>query len=231
VVEVNRPPLTPELHDRYRTADPFPHLVLDGVFGADLCARAAAEYPHPDDTGWHTFSGELEYGKQEGRASIAGYAVEQISEALALPSFRGFLMNLTGILPLVTDPDRVGGGIHQVRENGRLGLHVDYNLHPRDPSLERRVNVILFVADAPWPGADLVLYRPCDSYTRCIKSITPKADRLVIFECGDDHYHGHPDPLEPPTPDHTRKSIPAYYFAPARPGVVARSTTFLENVR
>jgi hypothetical protein len=219
---VKLPDVTPDMVERWQIAEPFPHLVLDGAFGSDICDQAASEFPPPDDTGWHTFSGDLEYGKQEAKADIAGPAVKFLHLLFESFDFVLWVSSLTLISDLQADPLRLGGGIHQVREDGRLGLHVDYNLHPS--GLERRVNTILFVEHNPWPGADLILYR--DGFSR---AVTPAPDRLVVFEAGDDTWHGHPHPLEPPTRHQTRKSIPSYLFAPARPGVVARSTQFLEQ--
>src|SRR5690349_17071234 len=67
--------------------EPFRWFSVDGVFGKERADAAAAEFPPPDDSGWHTFSGELEEGKQEGRADIAGDAVADLHASLSTFSF------------------------------------------------------------------------------------------------------------------------------------------------
>lgn len=202
---------------------PFPHLIVDNAISAGQAAAVADEFPAPDDTGWHTFTGPLEEGKQEGSASIAGPAVAAIHDELAGDSFVQWLRDLSGTQDLVADPDRVGGGIHQSGPGARLGVHVDFSVHPRRPELVRAVNVILFLTDAS--GA-IELWG--DDPPRLVKAVEPRAGRLIVFEASDVSWHGHPVPLDQFCA--LRRSIPAYYYRPVRDDeqVVARSTRFLD---
>src|SRR5581483_11876979 len=44
--------LAVEHRGQYRAAQPFPHIVLDGLFPDALVAELAANFPEPDDRGW-----------------------------------------------------------------------------------------------------------------------------------------------------------------------------------
>ena len=41
--------------EQYRSARPFPHVVLDGLFSSDLLARIVDEFPHPGDVEWDLY--------------------------------------------------------------------------------------------------------------------------------------------------------------------------------
>jgi hypothetical protein len=46
---------------------------------------------------------------------------------------------------------------------------------------------------------------------RCVSSIEPRGNRVVIFNTESDSFHGHPDPLRCPAGE-ARKSLALYYF-------------------
>lgn len=211
---------------------PFPHLIAHDVIPDAVAELIGDEFPDPTSTGWHTFTGLLEEGKQEGTAAIAGLAVAVIHDWLADDAFIAWLRAVTGIADLIADPDRVGGGIHQSGPDARLGRHVDFNLHPRRPDLVRAVNLILFVGDherwdRDWGG--LLELGNLNGPLRYIREVSPMPGTLVIFESTDTSWHGHPVPMTADAP--LRKSIPAYYYRPIRDGeqIGAHSTRFMES--
>lgn len=212
-------------HRTWETARPFPHVVIERAVYADDAAALAAEFPPPDDPGWHTFSGRLEHGKQEGAATIAGPLVAALHDEFASDMFVGWLRVVSGIPDLIADPHRHGGGIHQSGDRARLGVHVDFDLHPRMPGFVRAVNTILFVGDhdhwdTDWGGM-LELGAGRDV------AVEPLPGLLVAFEASGHGWHGHPTPMTEAAP--LRRSVPAYYYRPLGPGEVAegRSTRFL----
>jgi hypothetical protein len=166
----------------------------------------------------------LEDGKQEGSAAIAGPIVRAVHDDLASDRFVAYLRLLTHESGLVTDPDRLGGGIHQHGRGGRLGLHVDFDVNRDRPTLLRAVNVILFVS-APRRGGWLLMHDPERGDWH---GIEPRPGRLLIFGASAQSWHGHPIPLY--ADDDLRRSIPAYYYRPLQDGEVPehRSTRFLE---
>lgn len=48
------------LRDRYQHADPFPHVVLDGVFDDADLGRVLADFPKPEETRWMRFDSPLD---------------------------------------------------------------------------------------------------------------------------------------------------------------------------
>ena len=205
-----------DLHARYISADPFPHIVVDGLFDdADLDA-VLREFPSPDAMHWTRFDNPLE--KKLGYF----YASSTISKTVRdfLEAMNGFEMllwleALTGIEGLIPDPYFGGGGLHQIEPGGFLKVHADFNVHPK-LKLDRRLNMLIYL-NKEWReeyGGQLELWDR-DGKT-CRKKILPTFNRTVVFSTTDTSFHGHPHPLTSP-PGITRKSVSLYYYTAGRP--------------
>src|SRR5690606_13977940 len=51
--------------------DPFPHMIVDGLWDPDRLSTVAGEFPHPHDPQWRIFSNPRE-GKYEGPPPLRG---------------------------------------------------------------------------------------------------------------------------------------------------------------
>jgi Rps23 Pro-64 3,4-dihydroxylase Tpa1-like proline 4-hydroxylase len=125
-----------------------------------------------------------------------------------------FLVAVTGIEELTSDPYLFGGGMHETFPGGFLKMHTDFNFH-RTLKLDRRINVLLFLNEdwrPEWKGELLLAGRNLKNPV----SIEPLINRMVIFNTNDHSYHGQPDPNCFPA-GNSRKSIAMYYYSPDRP--------------
>jgi hypothetical protein len=204
------------LRERYLSGDPFPHIVLDGLFDDADLERVLAEFPSPDQMRGHRFESPLE--KKLGfyhEDSTIPPAVRSFLEALNGFEMLLWLEALTGMDGLIPDPYFGGGGLHQIEPGGFLKVHADFNVHPK-LKLDRRSNMLIYL-NKEWReewGGHLELWTP--SMTECRKRIAPLFNRTVIFSTTDTSYHGHPHPLASP-PGVTRKSVSLYYYTAGRP--------------
>ena len=229
---VVRPKADPEsLRDQFRGAEPFPHVVLDGLFEDAALDRVLAAFPPPDSAVWRLFDNprERKLGIREG----LGWEDERIAAfllAASAPPMLEFLERLSGIDGLVPDPYFAGGGLHQIVRGGFLKVHADFNWHPK-LRLDRRLNVLVYL-NRDWReeyGGALELWEP--EGKRAAKSILPVFNRTVIFATSDTSLHGHPRPLQCPE-DRSRKSISLYYYTNGRPEEersAPHDTRFLEE--
>jgi hypothetical protein len=174
-----------------------------------------AEFPSANRAEWMSYESENELKLASRADTRVGDATLHVLAELNSAAFVDFLEQLTGISGLVPDPHLDGGGLHQIVRGGHLGVHVDFNRHPRT-GLHRRLNVLLYL-NRGWKeeyrGA-LELWSA--EQRRCERRILPAFNRLVVFSTTDRSYHGHPEPLACPE-DRTRKSLALYYYtlAPA----------------
>ena len=190
------------LAGEYAAAQPFSHVVIDGLFPESVLDRIVAEFPVASQME-HQFDQAYELKAASSAWAAMGPVTRSVLGELNLGTFIEFLEVLTGIHGLVPDPALVGGGLHQIPAGGRLGVHADFNVH-RFLQLDRRLNLLLYL-NRDWEdewGGHLELW---DAETMtCVDRITPDFNRCVVFSVSDRALHGHPDTLTCP-PDNSRK--------------------------
>jgi hypothetical protein len=201
----------PELTEQYRSAQPFPHVVLDDVLFADAFARAAAEFPAMRDPFWKGYLhvNETKYGNTQ--PDTWGPTLTEVAKEFVSPEFVGFLEELTGITGLLPDWSMDGGGLHQTLRGGHLNIHADFTTHHVREHWSRRVNILLYLNEEwrdEW-GGKLELWDK--DMTAAQAKVEPAGNRMLIFTTSEDSFHGHPDALTCPD-DVARRSMALYYF-------------------
>ena len=202
--------------DEFKRTEPFPHCYIDNFVDSELITELISEFPTTSDPIWEASTQEgiqvkLRSNWQE--ESDIKPVTKSVVHFLNSGAVMKQISRLTGIEKLISDPYYTGGGLNCTKRDGLLDVHVDGNWH-HAMGIHRRLNVILYlneVWDPQWGGA-LELWD--DSLSKCVKSIDPVGNRLVIFETHDRTYHGHPNPLRCP-PEESRKSLILYYYTAA----------------
>ncbi len=203
----------------YETATPFPHIVIDNFLRPQHAEFLAKHFPTPDHPIWLDWRKRApnQYGKQgpgDARkfSSLPGILRLALQEFNAAP-FLTYLERLTGTKRLLPDPHFTGGGMHQILNGGILDIHTDFNYYER-LKLYRRVNVLIYLNEE-WRddfGGSLELW---DGSVRdggkCVKSVAPLYNRVVIFNTNKRSFHGHPKEWNAPD-GVTRRSIALYYY-------------------
>lgn len=196
----------------YRTAQPFPHIVLDGLWDDEVLDRVESEFPSSSGgRDWHNW--ETEYELKQTSKGISGLEPfsKLVFELMNSSAFIDAVKAITGIGDLLPDPTFFGAGLHESGPGGRLDVHTDYLNHPELP-LARRVNVLIYL-NRDWPPewkGDLELWSP-DTRT-CAISIPPLFNRTVIFDTTDKALHGFPAALASPLGRY-RRLMSVYYWS------------------
>ena len=199
----------------YAEAEPFPHIVLDSLFPEEMAEGILNEFPTPQEIQWrrhqHAHSKKLATENEVQLGPFTRQVIYQLNSAV----FIHFLETLTGIDGLIPDPHLWGGGLHQIERGGFLGIHADFNRHPK-LKLDRRLNLLLYL-NKNWKeeyGGHLQLWSR--DMKRCGQKLLPVFNRCVIFSTTDFSFHGHPDSLTCPEGE-SRKSLALYYYSNGRP--------------
>jgi Rps23 Pro-64 3,4-dihydroxylase Tpa1-like proline 4-hydroxylase len=214
--------------DAYRVADPFPHVVFDDFLDAELLRAVLAEFDAMDRSSWHYTQRATERKYSTEDFQHFGPNTRSVFTQLNAAVFLAFLENLTGITGLIPDPHLRGGGLHEIRRGGALGVHADFNFYSR-LNLYRRLNLLIYLNEnwqEDW-GGDLELWDR--GGTRCVQRLSPIFNRAVIFDTSNFSYHGHPRPLQCPE-ERARKSLALYYYtveAPAEDDRTPHTTLFI----
>lgn len=202
----------------YRSADPFPHIVIDDFLTPELVSQFAALFPKPrvkpgqEDRSADTADGvPAQFRKRwVSREMGVDIAFRRLYWELNAGPFVSLLEGMSGINHILPDPHLLGGGVHQTEAGGFLRIHADFNRHPAF-GLDRRLNLLIYFNpdwELDW-GGDLELWS--EDMTSCRQQIAPVAGRCVIFNTTSTSFHGHPHPLDCP-PGITRKSLALYYY-------------------
>lgn len=211
---------TDELHQSFRAAKPFPHVVMDDFLEPALARRLVDEFPVYDEEKFRNEWDELGKAWHENVPAL-GAPFGELDAGLRSQEFLELVSRVSGIPDLLFDPHYFGGGTHENLHGMELDPHIDFNVHPKT-KLHRRLNLLLYLNeewDDAWGGA-LELHtnpwlHPADNE---VKTVSPRMNRCVIFETSDHSWHGFRR-LELPDDkrDVSRKSFAMYLYTRARP--------------
>lgn len=200
--------------DEYRSAEPFPHTIIDDFFPPAVVANILDHFPRPDERAWRKYANDREVKLEFSNADTLGAPLRTPLYFCNTTPMLRFLETLTGIAGLIPDAYFTGGGLHQIERGGKLEIHADFNNLPKW-NLERRVNLLLYL-NRDWKeeyGGHLELWDR--KMKKAVKKVLPVANRCVIFNTESYAYHGHPHPLTCPE-GWTRKSMALYYYTNGR---------------
>jgi hypothetical protein len=209
--------LADELSAGFAAASPYPHVLIDNFLRPEKVAELARVFPPPDDAvAWDHYgiqSVEMKLASQ--REELFPTALRQAIHDMNAGPFVGFLERLTGIGHLLPDPHLAGGGLHLSRHGDHLGIHADFNWHPRLEA-HRRLNLLVYLTPhwQPEYAGELELWDTTG--THCERRIEPRFNRAVVFATRSDTFHGHPVPWAAPANVY-RQSIALYYYTSTRP--------------
>ncbi len=205
----------------FHSAQPFRHVVLEGMLSPAACRALIAEFPESSEQ--HALNEPDEVG---GKAVVPelvqlGPAFAGFDQLMQSADFLQWLGQVTGIPDLLYDPEYAGGGTQQDCNGQELGPHVDFNFHPRT-HWHRRLHLILFLNPQwheSWGGCWELLRDPFDTNkdTNQMRSVTPLANRAVIFETAESSWHGFRRIQLPPDFVLSRRSIAAYFYTQEPP--------------
>jgi len=212
-----------DLADQYRAGDPFPHIAIDDFLAEEVVDYCLAHFPKSLDADGRAFNRDHERYKQSFHPDYLEPRLRSLFYAFNSRPFVTIIENITGIKGLIPDHYYLGGGFHEIGQGGHLSMHADFN-HHKPMDLERRVNVLIYL-NRNWKdayGGQLELWRT-DMSAR-VQSITPIANRCVIFTTTQESMHGNPNPVDHPAGE-TRKSIALYYYTSTWDAARAGKTT------
>jgi len=200
----------------YKSSKPFPHAILDDFLTPKAYNKISKIFPKNNAKIWKTPTNVHTVGKSVTKnGSLAlkelSYSKDTRSFFHELNSglFLTFLEKLTGIKGLLPDPYFSESGFHRTSSGGYLDIHADFS-HLNILGLERRINLIFYLNEN-WQetyGGELGLY---NEDLKKVVSVSPIANRMLIFSTSDISFHGHPERLSCPAKKY-RKSIALYYY-------------------
>ena len=219
----SRSPLNPSvsisgLVSEFRSAQPFPHIVIDNFLDADVANAIAAEFPAHDQHVWYEYNNAIEIKKS------CKYWDRFPPETYRLFSYLNsdeFVAGMTQLMgeTLYADPGLHGGGWHTHGAGGKLNMHLDYSIHPKS-GMQRRLNLIIYVQPGWQPewGGGLGFWAHDEANKApgaLIREVPCLFNRAVIFDMSRNSWHGLPEPVRCSV-DKPRNSLAVYYMSVPR---------------
>ena len=205
-----------ENSSNYLNAKPFPNIVFDNFFNEEILEKILNDFPKNIRDIGNEFDNKAEKKLSLNSADKFSNTTNNFINYLNSEPFVKFLNNITGINEtLITDPYLIGGGLHELKNDGYLNIHADFNQHPK-MKLDRRLNILIYL-NHNWidkNGGHLELWDK--EMKKCEKKILPVFNRMVIFSTTDYSYHGNPNKVKI-NENGSRKSIALYYYSNGRP--------------
>ena len=201
--------------ESYKTAAPFPHMSIEDFVRPEILDGVLDEMETQEALNWEHMGDRYQQKSACSQTASMGPRTRALIHALNGQEILAFLEQLTGIEGLVPDPYLAGGGLHQLRDGGFLGVHADFN-YQNHIRLDRRINLLVYL-NRDWKesyGGALELWDK--KMVACEKSYTPDFNRCIIFNTTDTSFHGNPVPVAAPD-GRVRRSIAMYYYTNGRP--------------
>lgn len=202
------------LHETFAGAEPFPHLVIEGLFSPRLLELVSGEFDSLGWTEWRRFDNDNEVKRASMPSTRFGRATRLYFDTIHSGPFLDFLEKVTGLNGLVPDAKLVTGGLHEIPPGGKFAVHTDFN-HHRITRLDNRLVFITYL-NKDWKssyGGALELW-DCETNT-CKVEIDPVFGRSALFLQSSKSWHGHPKPVCAPG-GRTRRSAAAYFYSNGR---------------
>lgn len=205
------------LREKFLSALPFQHVVIDNFLEESLAKEIANVFPSHDDSVW-TVSYDNPVEKKKACSHWDKFPAPIYSTLYYLCSseFVSIISGITNNSNIVCDYGLHGGGMHSHNIGGKLNIHKDYSIHPKVQYM-RNYNLILYMTPdwkESWGGG--LEFWSHDEKTNqpkeCVTKISNVFNRAVIFNTTQNSWHGLPQELKCPA-DQARRSLAIYYLS------------------
>ena len=198
----------------YFKAQPFPHIVIDGFFKEKILNIILDEFPNNIKKNGEVYNNKAEKKLTLNEVSKLSKTTVEFINFLNSSIFIEYLQKITGIKEvLIPDPYLIGGGLHELRNEGFLNIHSDFNRHPK-MKLDRRLNILVYL-NKDWKkeyGGQIELASMDElKKFKSTLSLEPTFNRKLIFITDENSFHGQPNPVCHPV-EMRRNSIATYYY-------------------
>ncbi len=199
-----------DLRAAYKSAKPFPHVVMDDFFPAELLEALLSEMAQMPGDQWSNIEQDARERTTRMRSAVEiSAAGTEFLSIIHSSAFLYLLAEITEVPQLLPDPYLQGAGYALMRRGDYFSVHADRNV-AYETGLTRRLAMIVFL-NKEWSPAyhgELELWSPDGKH--CETAIEPVFNRTILFQVAYPNFHGVPTPLKCPA-DRARQSFISYY--------------------
>jgi hypothetical protein len=185
----------------YQTTQPYPHYYMDDCLDATVASELQKEILNIPDTEFDRYDNPFE---QKYTLRDKYNYPKNLQLLLNYLTSEEFVQKLSVFVGhnLINDPNRNFWGVHKYERGDYLDIHVDAGIHPEN-KLKKQVTLGIYLS-YNWKeecGCELEIWSgdssadPNAKIYDCVKKIAPMFNRLILFSCDDNSWHGNPNPV------------------------------------
>uniref|UniRef100_A0A6C0BDL1 Prolyl 4-hydroxylase alpha subunit Fe(2+) 2OG dioxygenase domain-containing protein n=1 Tax=viral metagenome TaxID=1070528 RepID=A0A6C0BDL1_9ZZZZ len=196
-----------EIKKSYHEGLPFEHIIIKDFLNKDLANKISESYPD-DINKWHHYNNPIEVKYAYDDLDVIDESIKNLFYILSTDFIASIFSSITDI-KLECDPYLHGAGLHMHPRNGRLGVHLDYEIHPVSFK-QRSLNIILYLSKdwrEEWGGETELWDNNCKN---AVLKSPVVFNTAIIFRTNNISWHGVPEKIKCPE-GVFRKSF-AYYY-------------------
>ena len=149
---INDLTLPEKVSGTYKGAYPFPYIMIDNFLDDSILKTVIEEFKTYDNWFFDPYNQEYEVKKffspvdYDSSLVLAQKAptTKSVLDYMYSPVVLDYLSRLTGIENLLPDTTFLGSGMHRIEKDGKLSVHVDFNIQ-KETGLHRRLNVLIYL--------------------------------------------------------------------------------------
>ena len=187
--------------DEYLNKNPFPYIYLDNILDNNFALDCQQEILNIKNEDWDRYSNPFENKFTLRDKNNFPKNCQKLFEYLTSNIFLEELSSKIGT-KLFNDPNKNWWGIHKYKNKDNLDIHCDAGLHPIT-NKKKHCTLGIYLSKnwkeenkghlEIWNGDNITNDYP--KLEKKIDSILPKFNRLVLFNCTDNAWHGNPEPV------------------------------------
>lgn len=193
----------------YAHGSPVPWIFFDNFLPTPVLKKVQKEVNNIPQHLWSNFTRNGSMMMECNNLKFSPFIRELVMN-LNSSEFLLWLESITGIKRLIPDPHLIGAGMMRCGTGHSLQLHTDFNWNEQ-LHLNRALSLILYISkdwQESW-GGGLEFWN--FEKTKCLHTISPNPNRLLIWNYDERLIHGHPTPINCPE-DEFRDGLRLFYF-------------------
>jgi Rps23 Pro-64 3,4-dihydroxylase Tpa1-like proline 4-hydroxylase len=198
----------------YFDTNPYNNYVIDNILSDEFALELQTEIINLDKSLFDRYDNPFENKWTYHDKNNLPFNCNKLFNYLESNEFMVKLSNICGI-KLIKDPTKNFWGIHMYDDKDKLDIHVDAGVHPVN-KLKKELTLGIYLSKN-WKyeyGGQLEIWKGTNAkLISCERKIEPKFNRLVMFTCDDNAWHGNPCPVNTINTDATRIFVTISYLS------------------
>lgn len=188
----------------FQNKKPYPHMYQDNFLNTEFAAELQHEIMNIPESDFDRYDNPFEQKYTLRDKYKYPKHLQTLMDELISDDFVNNLSEFVGY-KLINDSDRNFWGVHKYKCGDKLDIHVDAGKHPKN-GLKKQITLGIYLS-YNWNenyGCELEIWEGENSKNndaklhKCITKIAPLFNRLIIFTCEDNSWHGNPEYVKCP---------------------------------